>query len=46
MRKTSFVVAALAVGATALAAQTPKIKPELRPFAGAMIPTGEQRCQG
>jgi len=43
MRKTAFVVAALAVGATVLAAQSPNIKPELRPFAGAMIPTGEQR---
>jgi hypothetical protein len=43
MRKTAFVVAALALGATALAAQTPRLRPEIRPFAGANIPTGELR---
>ena len=44
MRRTVFAVAALVAGATALAAQTPKkIRPEIRPFVGATIPTGEQR---
>lgn len=43
MRKTAFVVAALALGASVLAAQSPRVKPELRPFAGAIIPTGELR---
>lgn len=36
-------LAVLAVGATTLAAQSTPVKPELRPFAGAMIPTGELR---
>lgn len=40
--RTAFVVAALVAGATTLAAQT-SIKPEIRPFAGAIIPTGDQR---
>jgi len=42
MRRSALVVAAL-VGATALSAQGTKIKPEIRPFAGALIPTGDQR---
>jgi outer membrane protein with beta-barrel domain len=42
MRRTA-VVAALLTGAAALAAQTRTIKPEVRPFAGAIIPTGDQR---
>ena len=39
------LVAGLALGlvTTALPAQTHKVKPEIRPFAGAMIPTGELR---
>ena len=43
MRRTVVAVAALVVGATALVAQTPKIRPEIRPFMGAIIPTGDQR---
>jgi hypothetical protein len=34
---------ALAVGATTLPAQAPNLRPEIRPFAGAMIATGDQR---
>jgi Outer membrane protein beta-barrel domain len=43
MNKAAVVVAALVAGATALTAQSPTIKPEIRPFAGAIIPTGDQR---
>lgn len=43
MRKVLFVIAALIAGASALLAQFPKVKPEIRPFAGAMITTGNQR---
>lgn len=43
MRKLVILVAALALVANALPAQTPTVKPEIRPFAGAMIPTGELR---
>lgn len=43
MRKTSFVLTALVCGATALTAQTRTSAFELRPFAGATIPTGAQR---
>ena len=43
MRKAALVVAALALGASTLVAQATKVKPEIRPFAGAMIPTGELR---
>jgi hypothetical protein len=43
MRKSLFLLAALALGASTLAAQRTPIKPELRPFAGAVIPTGELR---
>lgn len=42
MRKIAVIVAALGTGTAALAAQTP-LKPEIRPFAGAIIPTGAQR---
>lgn len=43
MRRTVVAVAALLAGATALPAQTPRVRPEIRPFAGALIPTGPQR---
>lgn len=43
MRKLLVAVAALLAGASALAAQSRMIKPEIRPFAGAIIPTGDQR---
>lgn len=43
MRRIAFVIAGLLTGATALSAQTTKIKPEIRPFGGAVIPTGDQR---
>lgn len=43
MKQTLVAVAALCLGAAALPAQTTKIKPEIRPFAGAVIPTGELR---
>jgi hypothetical protein len=43
MRKVVFLAAALALGASALAAQATKVKPELRPFAGTVIPTGKLR---
>ena len=33
----------LVLGAASLAAQAPTVKPEIRPFAGAVIPTGELR---
>lgn len=37
------VAAALLTAVTALSAQEPRAKPELRPFVGASIPTGTQR---
>lgn len=43
MKKLVVAVATLCLVATALPAQTSKVKPEIRPFAGAMIPTGELR---
>lgn len=43
MRKVVVLAAALTIVATALPAQSPTVKPELRPFAGMMIPTGELR---
>jgi hypothetical protein len=43
MRKISLVIAALVVGAPVLLAQSPQVKPEIRPFVGAMIPVGSQR---
>jgi hypothetical protein len=43
MRKISFALTALVFGATALPAQTRSSAFELRPFAGATIPTGAQR---
>lgn len=43
MKRSTMVVAALLLGATTLPAQTTKIKPEIRPFAGALIPVGDQR---
>src|SRR6266540_4264727 len=36
-------VATLLAGATTLSAQARTIRPEIRPFAGAVIPTGDQR---
>jgi Outer membrane protein beta-barrel domain len=42
MRTTALLVATL-LAASALAAQAPKVRPEIRPFAGAIIPTGDQR---
>ena len=43
MKRMAFAVAGLLATAAALAAQAPKMKPEIRPFAGAIIPTGDQR---
>jgi hypothetical protein len=43
MRTPSFVLTALVLGATALTAQTKTSAFELRPFAGATIPTGALR---
>lgn len=43
MKKILVAVVASCLIATTLPAQTTKVKPEIRPFAGAMIPTGEQR---
>jgi hypothetical protein len=43
MKKSVVLAAALLAGATALAAQTSPIRPEIRPFVGAIIPTGDQR---
>lgn len=43
MRNATFVLAALLVGATTLPAQEQNVKPEIRPFAGAYIPIGDQR---
>ena len=43
MTRSAIMVAALFASATALSAQATKIKPEIRPFAGAIIPTGDQR---
>jgi hypothetical protein len=43
MRRTIIVVGALVAGAMTLPAQTLVPKPEIRPFAGASIPTGTQR---
>lgn len=43
MRKAVLLTVALALGASAVAAQTTRVKPEIRPFAGAVIPTGEMR---
>ncbi|HEU5262819.1 MAG TPA: outer membrane beta-barrel protein [Gemmatimonadales bacterium] len=43
MKRMVLALATLLVGATTLAAQAPAIKPEIRPFAGAIIPTGDQR---
>jgi hypothetical protein len=44
MKRISLAIAALLIGATALNAQyIGKMKPEIRPFAGANIPTGPQR---
>lgn len=43
MKPIAIAVAALVAGATALSAQITTLKPEVRPFAGANIPTGPQR---
>jgi Outer membrane protein beta-barrel domain len=43
MRKAVILTVALALSASALSAQSPRVKPEIRPFAGAVIPTGELR---
>ena len=43
MRSPMLVVATLLAGATTLSAQTARVRPEIRPFAGAIIPTGDQR---
>src|SRR5215216_5707696 len=43
MRRTMLAAAALIAGATAVAAQEPGAKAEVRPFVGASIPTGTQR---
>ncbi len=43
MRKVVVLAAAFALVASVLPAQSPTVKPEIRPFAGIMIPTGELR---
>jgi hypothetical protein len=43
MRRTILVAAAVFAGATALAAQQQRARPEIRPFTGASIATGAQR---
>lgn len=43
MRTIAPAVAVLVAGAIALPAQTPMMRPEIRPFAGASIPTGDHR---
>jgi len=43
MKRGVILVVALFAGASALTAQGTRIKPEIRPFAGALIPTGDQR---
>jgi hypothetical protein len=43
MRTMMLATTALIAGATVLSAQAPRAKPEIRPFAGASIPTGSQR---
>lgn len=43
MRRIVLAIAALLAGASALVAQAPNVKPEIRPFVGAIIPTGDQR---
>lgn len=44
MKKIFVAVAALCLATAALSAQTnPGVKPEIRPFAGAIVPTGELR---
>ena len=43
MRGSLLAVAALCASATALPAQSARVRPEIRPFAGAIIPTGSQR---
>jgi len=43
MKPITLAVAALVASAAALEAQSPRLKPEIRPFAGVNIPTGTQR---
>src|SRR4051812_19366192 len=43
MRRTIIGTMALVAGAQLLSAQSPRAKPEIRPFAGAYLPTGPQR---
>ena len=43
MKKISFTLAALITSALVASAQEPKVRPEIRPFVGMYIPTGEQR---
>lgn len=43
MRTATFVITALVLGGTALTSQTPSSAFELRPFAGASLPTGAHR---
>ena len=44
MRNAALIVVAVVAAASGLGAQTSRtIRPEIRPFAGAMIPTGSQR---
>lgn len=42
MKRTAMVIGALVAGAFVLPAQTPLFTPELRPFVGAYVPTGDQ----
>jgi hypothetical protein len=43
MKRIVSAVATVLGAATALSAQTRHVRPEIRPFAGAIIPTGDQR---
>lgn len=43
MRRTILATSVLVATATVLSAQTPRARPEIRPFMGASIPTGSQR---
>lgn len=43
MRKLILIAAVIAAGAATLPAQSPRLTPEVRPFVGVNVPTGDQR---
>ena len=43
MKKLTFTLAALVTSAVVASAQEPTVRPEIRPFVGMYIPTGDQR---